>query len=345
MSIVERYLRFAEEEAKGRSPLYHEFARGVAYDRDLIALVSGVPSSQQQPNLLLASGRYLGDTSTDFASFRRFVLDHKQEIIQLLISRRTQTNEVGRAAVLMPAIAQLPGPVALLEVGASAGLCLLLDRYCYHYDSQTVGDPRAVVQLTCQVEGPVPIPERLPEVLWRMGVDLNPLDVNDDDAMRWLESCVWPDQTHRIERLRAAIQIAREDPPAVLQGNLLDLTADVARQAPAEATLVIFHSAVLAYLSAEARARFANIVADLGAVWLSNEGVGVVDLKGVDSSSDLTDHALPFVLTQGSHPLALADPHGARLRWLEASSHGTPTQSGPTLSPLGRGGAPSPAGE
>jgi hypothetical protein len=195
---------------------------------------------------------------------------------------------------------------------------LLLDRYCYHYGPQTVGDPAAGVQLTCQIEGPVPIPARLPKIVWRMGVDLNPLNVNDDDAIRWLESCVWPDQKHRIERLRAAIQIARSNPPEVLQGDLLELTADVARQAPAEATLVIFHSAVLAYLSSEARIHFANIVADLGAVWLSNEGVGVVDLEEVDSRSDFTDHHdLPFVLARGSHPLALADPHGARLRWLE----------------------------
>jgi hypothetical protein len=305
MSIAERYLRFAEEEAKGRSPLYEDFARGVAHDRDLIALLNHVPSSQQQPNLLLASARYLGDTSTDFASFRRFVLHHEQEILHLLASRRTQTNEVGRAAVLLPALAQLPGPVALLEVGASAGLCLLLDRYCYHYGPDTVGDPRVGVQLRCQAEGPVPIPERLPDVVWRMGVDLNPLDVNDDDAMRWLESCVWADQKLRIDRLRAAIQIAQEDPPEVVHGDLLEVTVEVARQAPPDATLVILHSAVLAYLSPESRTRFAKIVADLGAVWLSNEGAGVVDLEGVDSCSGFADeHDLPFVLARGSNPLA-----------------------------------------
>jgi hypothetical protein len=164
------------------------------------------------------------------------------------------------------------------------------------------------------VEGPAPIPDRLPRVVWGRGIDINPLDVTDNDHTRWLESWVWPDQLHRIERLRAAISIARKDPPDVIRGDLLDLTAHVAAEAPADATLVIFHSAVLVYLTPDDRRRFAEIVTAMRAVWLSNEGIGVIDID--EASSPQQDDDLSFVLAQGRRPLALADAHGARVRWL-----------------------------
>jgi hypothetical protein len=316
MSVADRWLTFAENEARGRSPLYEEIAQGVAQDRELIRFLSEVEEPQQQPNLLLACVRHLGGTGESFADFRTFVLGHQSDVLRCLRTRRTQTNEVGRCAVLLPALAQLPGPLALLEVGASAGLCLYPDRYAYRYGDHVVGDPASPVHLVCEADGPVPLPERLPEIGWRRGIDVNPLDVADDDAMRWLESCVWPDQTHRLERLRAAIELVGQDPPDVIRGDLMDITARVAAAAPADLTLVIFHSAVLAYLAPEDRRRFATIVDGTEATWFTNEGAGVVDvdMRGVPSSSD--PGGLSFVIANGSRPLALADPHGSRLRWL-----------------------------
>jgi hypothetical protein len=315
MGIAQRWLTFADEEAKGRSPLYDEIARGVAADQEILGFLGHVPEPRQQPNLLLASVRYLGGTGSSFPAFRAFVLDHQEEVLQQLLTRSTQTNEVGRCAVIMLALAQMPaGPLALLEVGASAGLCLLLDRYTYRFGQRAVGDPHGPLQLACDVEGPAPLPERLPDVVWREGIDLNPLDVADDDDMRWLESCVWPDQLHRIARLRAAVSIAREDPPSVIRGDLLELTAQVASQAPSDANLVIFHSAVLAYLTPDDRRRFAETVAATRAVWLSNEGIGVVDMD--EAWPQRQTGGLTFVLAQAGRPLALADSHGARVRWL-----------------------------
>ena len=124
--------------------------------------------------------------------------------MDLLRHRRTQTNEVGRCAILLPVLARLQGPLALVEVGASAGLCLLLDRYRYRYGDRSVGDASAPVLLDCEVSGPVPVPKRVPEVAWRRGIDVARIDVTDDDDVRWLEACVWPDQTERIARLLAA---------------------------------------------------------------------------------------------------------------------------------------------
>jgi hypothetical protein len=129
-----------------------------------------------------------------------------------------------------------------------ATLCLLPDRYAYGYGGAVVGDPASPLRLACQPYGPVPIPTALPEVVWRRGIDLDPVDLGDPDEVRWLESCVWPDQPHRLARLRAAVAVARTDPPLVVRGDLLDQVGPMVAQAPAGATVVVFHAAVLVYL-------------------------------------------------------------------------------------------------
>jgi hypothetical protein len=209
-------------------------------------------------------------------------------------------------------LAALPQPLALLEVGASAGLCLYPDRYAYRYTGRAVlGDAELVFD--CRVGGPAPLPAALPQVAWRTGLDLHPLDVADDEDVRWLSCLVWPEQRDRFEILRRAVAIARRDPAPVLPGDLTTDLAAVAAAAPAEATLVVFHSAVLSYLDGAERERFRAEVAALAArrptVWLSNEGPRVV----VDVP--IPGGPVPFVLARDGVPLAYTDPHGASLDW------------------------------
>jgi hypothetical protein len=150
---------------------------------------------------------------------------------------------------LLPAFAQLPQPLALLEVGASAGLCLLPDRWGYDY-GRTRLEPRLLRShhapiFPCRANEATPLPDRAPEIVWRAGIDLNPIDLTDPEAVAWLETLVWPGQEERAERLRAAIGIAQDDPPTVLKGDLVSDLHTLAISAPHDATLVIFHSAVL----------------------------------------------------------------------------------------------------
>jgi hypothetical protein len=319
--VAERYRRFAEREAHGRSPLYERLALGVAGDRQLLGLLERLPTAKQQPNLLFAAVRYLGGRQPDYQAFRRFVLDHADQVVAMLMARQTQTNEVGRCALLLPLLARLPGPLALVEVGASAGLCLLPDRYAYDYGGRIVGDPVSPVRLACQPRGPVPVPTALPEVVWRRGIDSAPVDLDDPDAVRWLECCVWPDQPQRLGRLRAAVQIARTDPPEVVRGDLLELVGPVVAQAPADATVVVFSAATLVYLPEPDRRRFAELVAGLPAVWISAEGLGVVPaLPAGLAPGEASDRAV-FLLGQGPRRLVgLADPHGAWLQWLDPTT-------------------------
>src|SRR5436309_1143447 len=167
--LSRRFRRFGELECRNDSPVYFDLSLAVAEDEALLDLVSrlGTP----QPNLFFAATRFLGAPYESAAAFRGFVLDHAREVLDLMRARRTQTNEVGRCAVLLPALAALPQPLALLEVGASAGLCLFPDRYAYRYGDHLVGSGAPVLE--CAATGMAP-PARVPDVVWRAGLDLNP---------------------------------------------------------------------------------------------------------------------------------------------------------------------------
>jgi len=249
--IATAYLRFAEEEARGRSPLYEALARGVAADRDILDFLAALPPSKRQPNLLLAAARYLLGTPRDWYQFRDAVLDNAAVVRATMLAHSTQTNEPGRCAALLPVMALLPQPLALIEVGASAGLYLLPDLYGYDYGGRRVRPPDETLQppvFPCAVDAEkTPLPAALPQIVSRAGLDLNPLDVADRDQMAWLRVLVWPEQTGRRERLDAAIRIAAAEPPRLVRGDLRHDLAALCAEAPMNATLVVFHTAVLAY--------------------------------------------------------------------------------------------------
>ena len=183
-------------------------------------------------------------------------------------SRSTQTNEPARCATLLPVLAQLPQPLALIEVGASAGLCLLPDHYGYEYGLAILPAGTRSPMFRCAASAAVPIPTALPRIDWRAGLDLNPLDIGDPSQVAWLETLVWPEQTERLANLRTALSIAAAAKPRVVTGDLAgDTLAQLAREAPRHATLVIFHSAVLAYVPDQAeRQAFADRAMRLGTV-------------------------------------------------------------------------------
>jgi hypothetical protein len=314
-STADNYRVFGRE-AHGRSPAYESLSASVADDDLVLGFLSTLPRPKRQPNLLFAASRYLLGATPDIDILRELIQRNETELTHVMLARRTQTNEPARCATILPALARLPEPLALIEVGASAGLTLLFDRYSYDYDGHLVAgaDPDAPT-LHCGARGPVPLPSQLPAIAWRAGLDLNPLDVTRDDDVRWLSCLIWPGEGDREERLTAAVAAARRDPPPVYRGDLLTDLPALAAQAPPDATLVIFHSAVLAYVEAEDRKRFAQTVRGLGAVWLSNEAPGVVPGLPITEFLDAT-----FVLGQGGRtPLALTDGHGAWLHWLDGA--------------------------
>jgi hypothetical protein len=270
------------------SPLYERLSLGIAEDGnllDLAACARSVPPTNlffAAVHLLLLGGArhpLAGfydsvsegalESGDPFPAFRSFCLEHAREIREILSTRRVQTNEVRRCALLLPAFglaAQRAGrPLALVEVGASAGLNLLFDRYAYDYgDGEMRGESGSAVRLRCEIRGdrPPPLPDELPEVACRLGIDLNPLDVRDGETVRWLEALVWPEEfACRAPLLRRAISTARSSPPALLAGDALDLLPEVLANLPEGATPCVFHSFTLNQFPIDAREEFSAILA------------------------------------------------------------------------------------
>jgi hypothetical protein len=312
------YRWFAENEAPGRSALFEEWAYGVAGDAEILNLLGQLPRPKRQPNLLFACSRMVGCPLAPFAEWREWLVLNWDAVASQMLVRGTQTNEPRRCAVLLPALAQVPGPFALLEVGASAGLCLYPDRYSYSYDGRRIdpADGPSTVLLECATTGNPPIPTALPEIAWRAGIDLNPLDLANPDDTAWLETLIWPEQHERRDRISGAMDIVRADPPRIVRGDAIDDLPALVAEAPAGIPLVIVSSAAIVYLMPEPRAHFIDYVRSLDATWISNEGAGIVPAAAGKLDGRVPPVTGQMLLSVNENPLAFTGPHGDRLDWL-----------------------------
>jgi hypothetical protein len=256
--IARRYLHFADMEARGSSPSYETWSRAVADDRVLLSQLATLPAPKQQPNLVFAALRWHGERPGDTESLRHGMLDAWSEVSLTIMRRSTQTNEPARCAVLLPLLHRIGGPIALIELGAAAGLCLIPDRYSYAYSEGTAVHPLSGpsdLVLPCRVAaGRLPRDLAVPQIVWRVGVDLNPLDPADPDTAAWLTALVWPEHDHRRRRLAAALRLAAAQDVRIERGDLRSRLSALVAEAPAEATPIVLHSAAFAYLADEDRA-------------------------------------------------------------------------------------------
>lgn len=322
--IAAFYDDFGHRWAHGTSPLYEDWALGIARDAELLARLATLPRSKQQPNLVFAAARWEGAALGPYHEVRPWLLEHWDRIVATGAARTVQTNEANRCATWLPPLACIDGPLALLEVGAAAGLCLFPDRYSVEYATPSgprrfdPADGPSDVELACRVDDEASVTSRPLEVVWRHGIDLDPIDAGDADAVDWLATLIWPGPDHdaRVARLRAAAAVVATDPPVIERGDLREKVTDAAAAAPADATVVVFHSAVLLYLDADGRREFAELMSGLGdrigrrVVWLSNETVGTLpEIDARVPGGIATDHR--FVQTWDARPIALAGQHGA----------------------------------
>jgi hypothetical protein len=206
--------------------------------------------------------------------------------VAIAVRRQTRSNETGLGAVLYPAIAEAArrmgaNAVGLIDVGCSAGLNLSVDRVGITYSNgQSLGDPSSPVQLSSSIVGDRPIPTRaVPEVVARVGIDLDPVDVTDADDARWLRACLWPDQPERVARLEAEMALAVAAPPLLLQGDAVEVLPDAFAHVPADALPVVTTTWALSKFQLESRLRFLHRLDEAATgrtvAWVSAEGVGV----------------------------------------------------------------------
>lgn len=318
--VAARYRRFAVEEAPGRSALYADWAAGVAADPAAARILARIAPSHRQPPLVFAVTRLLGAPEQPYPRWAAWLASHADAVVDECARRSIQTNEPLRCAALLPALALVDGPIALLELGASAGLCLYPDRYSYRYrtDDGTVqldpADGVSPVVLESALRGSRVPALTLPQIVWRGGIDLAPLNAADAADRRFLTTLVWPGEDGRVPRVRAALDIVADDPPVLIAGDATDphVLARAALLAPPGATLVVTTPGVLPHVPREGRERLFAALEDLKAVWITIDPPALHDQwhPPIDAAS-----WGGFVLGIDGRPLAAVDPLGGFVEW------------------------------
>lgn len=275
MNEVAESFEWYAEWAEDVSSLYRRISLGVSDDPEILDIAAEASAGQPPPQLLLAAVHHLllqeanhqlaafyptctdaprdSDEDALLTAFRAFCLANENRLREIVSERRVQTNAVGRSAVLLPSfefIARLGenASLALVEVGASAGLNLCWDRYRYEYQSYgSFGVAGSPVHITSVVRGDnhPPLPDTVPSVGYRVGIDLEPLDITDDEDARWLQALVIPDQSRRHNLLKAAISVVQKDPPKLREGAAVDCLPEVLANVPEEYKLCVFSTHTL----------------------------------------------------------------------------------------------------
>jgi len=284
-TLAASFHRFAEVEVpSGDCPLYETLALAVANDHDLLELASHRRDGQPIANMLFGAVHFLlarvpdEPLATHYQTisgampggdprqlFREFCLSHRQAIIGILQTRMVQTNEVRRSACLLPAFAEVANragkPLTLIEIGPSAGLNLVFDRYQYDYGRGiAAGPPDSPVRINSDSRGTLQPVSHMPPVVARLGIDLNPLDVRNDDEMDWLRALVWPDHTDRLALLNAAIEVVQREPPMLIGGDVFELLPALIAEAGPESEVCVFATFVLNQFTEEMRARLRQLL-------------------------------------------------------------------------------------
>ncbi len=343
LSAVWRW--FAETQFAGYSPIYERVALELARNREVLRFATSAPPAAHMPTNLLAAVHYVllghpehplaeiyaGRVDADpLPAFLELLDDHRDEVASLLETRRIQTNECGRSALIGPGLTWLARrfepPIALVDVGASGGLNLICDRYLLDYQERGATGPRgSPVKIICSVKGgEPPIAAQLPMITVRTGIDRSPIDLADPDDARWLLACAWPG-TGRIERTAAAIRLAQSDLPEVRRGDANDLLPGVLSELPPKSLAVVVTTWAFAYFSAEDRARFSEILRaaslDRTVAWLSAEGAATVGAladeahHGNPTEADVLGAVVFHNGASSPHLLGYVHSHGLWLDW------------------------------
>lgn len=365
-TLESRFARFADE-VRGRSPLYERLAGLLARDASPAAALLGAGRGQRRPTLWLAALHELlladpdeplaawypscsGDRAPDAPGLWEALVDtaerHREELATTVATRNTQTNEIGRSAGLRLALSEVRratgAPIALVELGTAAGLLLLVDRVAHRYgDRRPAGptDPALTLDVRLRGDGRPPGVADDLEIVDRVGLDVDPMDPADPATASWLRACVWPEHTHRLARLDAALAIAADlaaDPATAIAPRqvVADAATDdlerVVRARPRGTAVVLWSSSALAYLPRDERDRLPARLTALGRereLWqAAAEGPFLPPFDRLDATvapegDNPFWNAVTLTRWSGASPehrlLARMGPHGDWLRWLD----------------------------
>jgi hypothetical protein len=300
-ALAQVYRRFAEVADAHASPLYKRVALALSESEEALRAIEAAPARKRNPTVFLAAlhdlalaGRapalaaaYAAADGDAAAGAAIDTLTRMTDAVAAIAVRRAATaDETGRYAVLYPAIAEAArrsgaNAVGLIDIGRPAGLNLNVDRVGLTYSNgPSLGNPSSPVRRSSRIAQDRPVPVRtMPEVVGRIAVDGDPLDVTNADDARWLRACLPPDQPERTARLRAEMELAATAPPVLLRGAPVELLPVAIARVPADALPVVTTTWALSRFPLEIRQRFLRQIEEAAAgrsvAWVSAEGVGV----------------------------------------------------------------------
>ena len=334
---------FIAETQRANAPLYTKIVRGVAADPEILALASHAKKGQPQANILLAAVHFLLlggaahplrrfypnlnggtqiETEDPFPYFRDFVNTYGAELLPIIESGVTNTNEIARCSALHAGFRAVAGetgePLNLIEIGPSAGLNLNWDKYRVRYsrgaEGIEVGPSDASITIECQLRGDKTPPlGPTPRVASRVGLELNEVDLSDPRQRDWLKALVWPDQTARFARLEKAIELFRASPAEIRTGDALTLLPEAIARIEEDQPVCAYHTYVVYQFSEEMREALENILITASLrrpIWrLSCEG-------SLTSIGEAPMRLRRYIDGQKqSEVLAACHPHGSWLEW------------------------------
>lgn len=289
--ISKRFFRFAEDECKGSSELYEFLSLKIVEDEEILQLSSYAQKSQPVPNLLFGAVHYLllqgkehelrefypsivhhpKNLEAAFSPFKDFCLKNNEQIKEILQAKLVQTNEVRRSAYLYPAFCyiyeKVKKPIALIEIGTSAGLQLFWDKYRYSYQTKEVyGDPHSTVHITSEVKAeelPMLL-KKAPPVSTRIGLDLHVIDVNDEEDYLWLKALIWPEHQQRRKLFRDAAHYVKESSPKLVEGDGISLLPEIVDKIESDSVICIFHTHVANQIPLEAKGKLMETLNNFG---------------------------------------------------------------------------------
>jgi hypothetical protein len=242
--------------------------------------------------------------------------------IAAFMSHEPQTNEVLRSSALLPGFLTMAGetglPLRLLEIGASAGLNQLWDRYRHRLgDWGEWGPTASTVRLASEWRGARPPLEQAVRVIERRACDRAPVDLADPAQRRRLRAFVWADQHERLARLTAAIETALAANVRVERADAIDFLRAHAAPRAGVAT-VVFHSVVFQYLAPASQEALAQVIATHGVAATASAPLAWLRMEPQPGNLALMELRVTTWPGGEERLLGHAHPHAAWTEWLGA---------------------------
>ncbi|MFJ7738687.1 DUF2332 domain-containing protein [Lysinibacillus sp. NPDC097287] len=330
------FTNFAENECKGSSVLYEHFALEISKDNELLDLCTNARKGQPVPNLLFGAVHFLllkgsehilkefypslvsnpKPPSESYEYFKDFCLLNIKEIIQILQTKLVQTNEVRRCAYLYPVFSfiyeKTKKPLALIEIGTSAGLQLLWDKYSYTINNKDlVGNLDSTLQIsTVCIGDELPfLKPTSPPVSTRIGIDLNIVDLTNEEELLWLKALIWPEHKERLILLEQAANYVIDASIQFVEGDGVALLNTFVDKIAMDQTICIYHTHVANQMPIETRKSLLDIIESIG----KNKDVFHIYNNIQDKYLHLDYYINGLEHTQ---TIAETDGHGRWFKWL-----------------------------